>query len=400
MKRLLALLLCLSLLLPVFSFAEDEEEDYDMDDLIDDIEMTNESDEAVIGSEEDLSAFPDDADFVIDDNYDKEINTNLPDHVINILLIGVDTRGDEDDDTDSPFLHDQMEKGKHKGYPKRNDVNMILSINTETGSVKLTSFSRELMVDIPDKGVAPIYYAFSYRYMKKTGEFNYAIDVPERVIRTVNRNFQLNIQHFVAINFYGVEEIIEYFGGVDIDLTKAEAKAINSYIKKNKSAMKRNYDMHSEGRVALKETNGVQHLDGLQGLVYARLRKVGTSRTDMVRTGRTRNLVQSLFHPLMEKLKGNEVDPLNLVVELSQYFVTDMTLKEMAELVTKVWPIVRDSDIMSDLSAVTSLIEEHAIPGEKDYVYQGVHVKLKNMQRSVEELHDFIYDGMYYGTSN
>ena len=34
MKRLLALLLCLSLLLPVFAFAEDEEEDIDFNDLM------------------------------------------------------------------------------------------------------------------------------------------------------------------------------------------------------------------------------------------------------------------------------------------------------------------------------------------------------------------------------
>ncbi|MBR0265837.1 MAG: LCP family protein [Clostridia bacterium] len=405
MKRLLALLLCLALLLPVFSLAESDEDDWDIEDLdIEDLDIDGEEDdEDAIGSEEDTdddwSNFPDDdQDTII--NYDElEINRNCPDEVINILLIGVDTRGNEDRNTDSKLLKDQL--GNHNGYAKRNDVNIILSINLFDGSLKLTSIARDLLVDIPSKGTAPINNAFSYRHMKKNGNgLDYVEDVPERVIRTVNRNFQLNIKHYFAINFYGVEEIIEYFGGVDVELTAKEAKAVNSYIKKNAKAMKRTYDMHSEGRQALDtKSDGVQHLDGLQGLVFARTRHVA-GENDLQRTGRTRRLLQALFHPIAEKLKNKQLDLLNLIPELTQYMITDMSMQEIVDLAMQVWPVVRDSDMLSDMSSITSLMEEKRIPGDTTkgdlgWSYQDEKVKLRDIQAVTEDLHDFIF-GAYY----
>jgi len=405
MKRLLALLLCLALLLPVFSLAESDEDDWDIEDLdIEDLDIDGEEDdEDAIGSEEDTdddwSNFPDDdQDTII--NYDElEINQNCPDEVINILLIGVDTRGNEDRNTDSKLLKDQL--GSHNGYAKRNDVNIILSINLYDGSLKLTSIARDLLVDIPSKGTAPINNAFSYRHMKKNGNgLDYVEDVPERVIRTVNRNFQLNIKHYFAINFYGVEEIIEYFGGVDVELTAKEAKAVNNYIKKNAKAMKRTYDMHSEGRQPLDtKSDGVQHLDGLQGLVFARTRHVA-GENDLQRTGRTRRLLQALFHPIAEKLKNKHLDLLNLIPELTQYMITDMSMQEIVDLAMQVWPVVRDSDMLSDMSSITSLMEEKRIPGDTTkgdlgWSYQDEKVKLRDIQAVTEDLHDFIF-GAYY----
>lgn len=410
MKRLLALLLCLSLLLPVFSLAESDEDDWDMENLdSEDIDPdSEEDDEDVIGSEDDSdddwSNYPDDdQDTII--NYDElEINQNCPDEVINILLIGVDTRGNEDRNNDSKLLSDQL--GNHNGYPKRNDVNIILSINLFDGSLKLTSIARDLMLDIPDKGIAPINNAFSYRHMKKNGNgLDYVEDVPERVIRTVNRNFQLNIKHYFAINFYGVEEIIEYFGGVDVELTAKEAKAVNNYIKKNISKMKNTYDAHYDknykyGHPLLDtKSDGVQHLDGLQGLVFARTRHVA-GENDLQRTGRTRRLLQALFHPIAEKLKGKQLDLLNLIPEMTQYMITDMSMQEILALALQVWPVVRDSDMLSDMSSITSLMEEKRIPGDTTkgdlgWSYQGGDVKLRNLQAVTEDLHDFIF-GAYY----
>ena len=390
---------CPALFLPVFSLAESDEEDLDIEDL--DIEdLDPESDADIIGSDDDdWSAFPDDDQDTIINYNELEINPNCPDEVINILLIGVDTRGNEDRNTESKLLKDQL--GNHNGYAKRNDVNIILSINLFDGTLKLTSIARDLLLNIPDKGIAPINNAFSYRHMKKNGNgLDYVEDVPERVIRTVNRNFQLNIKHYFAINFFGVEEIIEYFGGVDVDLTAKEAKAVNSYIKKNAKAMKRTYDMHSEGRQSLDtKADGVQHLDGLQGLVFARTRHVA-GENDLQRTGRTRRLLQALFHPIAEKLKNKQLDLLNLIPEMTQYMITDMSMQEIVDLAMQVWPVVRDSDMLSDMSSITSLMEEKRIPGDTTkgdlgWSYQDEKVKLRDVQAVTEDLHDFIF-GAYY----
>ena len=400
MKRILALLLCLALFLPVLSFAETEEE-IDLDDLFDDedIDLDLDDDGNIVLPDEEEAPEEESADegpigdLLADDstiNYDElDINENLPDDVINILLIGLDYRTQTR--KAEQYLDQQM--GSYNGHVKRSDVVMILSIDRMEGTLKLTSIARDLLVDIPkSNGVGystgAINNAFAVRYFEN-GTFHHSADRPDILMRTVNHNFQLNIQYYIATNFYGVEEIIEYFNGVDIDLTKAEAKAINKYIHDKGSKM--TYDTHSKGRKALDVKNGVQHLDGLQGLIFARTRSIA-GQNDLQRTGRTRRLLEALLHPVAEKLKSRELNPLNLLMDLTKYFVTNMNLQVMFE---KLWPAVRDGEIMSHLDSMTSLIEENRIPGETGFGYQNGKVKLTSIQKTTEELHQFIY-GAYY----
>ena len=256
MKRLLALLLCFSLLLPALSFGEQDEEDIDFSELLEeDVDVDEEGniiapdDEGEDFSEESLEDLMDA--FTLDESVDPselELNTNLPDDVINILLLGLDVKGTKD----KKLLKDQGQ------YAKRADVQMILSINTTDGSIKLTSIARNTLVDIPDRvndtGIANSYGHAIY----KNGKYQSWVDTPEMCMRTVNRNFEMNIQHYVAINFYGVVSIIEYLGGVDVELTKQEASAINSYLRQHKRAISASYDDKKgqrdppiEGRVCL-----------------------------------------------------------------------------------------------------------------------------------------------------
>ena len=433
MKRLLALLLCLALLLPASTLGTDgadgsgsgfETEELHFDeygnpifDYDDDEGDPDDDDEDEDGGDEDDDG--DDSEDDVPDEYENinlddfldaeiytaidhdnlEINPNCPDHIVNILLLGVDYR--EYDKSKSQLLSKQLDL--HSGSVKRADVVMILSVNLEDGSMKLTSLSRDLLLNVPKgsgngtyEGAVNTSFAVIHR---ENGDFKYSEDRPERVIRTVNHNFQLNIQHYFAINFYGVEEIIEYFGGVDVELTKSEAKAINKYIRKHQKKMKASYDMHSEGRQALKEKNGVQHLDGLQGLTFARSRHVDNGN-DLQRTGRTRRLLQSLAKPVMAQLKNDEVNILNLIPELSQYFACDMPGSEMVSLVLKLWSAVKGSRIMNRLDDVSSLFEEKRIPGDEKkgdtgWYYQDGKVKLRNIQATAEDLHGFIF-GAYY----
>ena len=132
LKQILALILSLCVLLPVFAAGDEYGlEDMELDDEIlldddfwDDEEDENEQDELyefIIGGnveeiEQDLDALERDPD-VDPDSLD--VNPNLPDNVINILLIGVDSRADSLDSQSSLF---------------HNDVTMILSINKDDGS--------------------------------------------------------------------------------------------------------------------------------------------------------------------------------------------------------------------------------------------------------------------------
>ena len=281
---------------------------------------------------------------------------------------------------------------------------IVLSINLDDGSIKLSSIARNTYVEVPGRKNKTI-IANSYGHANyKNGEFVSWTDTPETCIRTVNHNFELNIRHYVAINFYGVAQIIEGLGGVDLDLTKTEATAINTYlstgtIKNSKGekishgkAIANSYDDKNGKRDKLKKTSGVQHLDGIQALMYARLRSIDS---DFVRTARTRHLLDCLLKQTLEKIKANKLNVLDLVSDFISYPITNVNPSTIMQLAGK----VMSSGVMDNLESTDSLISEFRIPIDGHWKYDTVDgasvTIMKDKQFTVESLHEFIY-GKYY----
>ena len=422
MKRLLALILALALLLPVLAFAEEEGEDeeFEIVEITEDEYEVDENGNIILGEDhltaEQISQLMDlTAELEIDDSIDPAdlyINPNLPDDVINILLIGVDVRGTKEIQKLSEQMRYKEEDPTDNSVAKRSDVLMILSINLNEGTIRLTSIARNTYVEIPGRKNKSIIANSFGRAVYKNGKYHSWVDSPLTCVATVNKNFQLNIRHYVAINFFGVEEIIESLGGADINLTKAEAKAINNYLnmkvvylknpdgsykigsdgkrerKYHGAEIAATYDNHSEGRQKLQEKEGVQHLDGLQALMYARLREIDN---DFVRTARTRHLLDSLLRPTMAKIKGGELDIFNLAADWTQYLITNMSILDMVQIAMG----VLGSFSLDFLESVDSVISEFRIPEDKTYSYQTISgssvTVMNNKQKTTESLHDFIY---------
>ena len=408
MKRFFALILALALLLPLFVYAEQAEEEVTEDVNLDEDYSFDEEGNLLLRDDEtgetySLSAVSDEdieklaAQYELDESIDPnelEINENLPDNIVNILLIGLDVRGTKKEKL-------LTEQGK---YSKRSDVLIVLSINLDDGSIKLSSIARNTYVEVPGRKNKTI-IANSYGHANyKNGEFVSWTDTPETCIRTVNHNFELNIRHYVAINFYGVAQIIEGLGGVDLDLTKTEATAINTYlstgtIKNSKGekishgkAIANSYDDKNGKRDKLKKTSGVQHLDGIQALMYARLRSIDS---DFVRTARTRHLLDCLLKQTLEKIKANKLNVLDLVSDAIAYPVTNLNPSTIMQLIGK----VMSSDVMDHLDSTDSIITEFRIPIDGHWKYDTVDgasvTIMKDKQFTVESLHEFIY-GKYY----
>ena len=404
MKKALSLLLVLCLLLPVFAFAE--EGDLDIEELYEDVDLDNTEADLDTGDEEtagqnlgagdvlseeqkqELAGSLESKDYVptnlaVDNLY---INPNLPDNVINILLLGVDTREAELVDKDI----------------KRADVQMILSYNLDTGSIKLSSILRDTLVTNPFTGKNSAINESYSSYDEK----NIFHDNPERSLATVNYNFEMNIPYYVTINFHGVAAIVDALGGVDVDLTKGEAWNINYYLKKNGKKIARTYDTLAKGekRQALEVRDGVQHLDGIQALMYARLRKSLSSKYDMggdwKRTERARHLLDLL---LQKVLKMDAMDILDLAGTAIEYVNSNMNIDTILDLILK----VLRSGITDKLGSSDTLIEQFRIPmgdaetGDKTWSYDNDSGKIfmsrknGNFQKNVEALHEFIY-GKYY----
>lgn len=369
-KRMIALLLALALLLPAGVLAEDDDFEISLADIVEDVLLDDEgneipdvqSDDTVViitdDVEDAVSAL--DMDMELDESIDPadlEINEDLPDNVINILLVGVDSRSTD------------LEEGTQHG-----DVQIILSINTDDGSIKLSSILRDLYVTIPGyKNKNRINVA----YHRGGGEL---------AMRTINRNFGMNIEYYCTINFYGLASIIDAIGGVDIEMTKAEANAINNYIRKNPPK----YDnTDGKSRVALEKRDGVQHLDGIQAVMFARVRSIDN---DFSRTARQRKLLEILLRQVMKDMNLGKL--LNLMETVLPYVKTNMNASTMFELATK----VLQSGVITRAQNGEELLTQFRLPMDKTYSYRDIdgasviYLGTNSFKKNKDALHDFIYN--------
>ena len=287
-----------------------------------------------------------------------EPNEALPDYVVNILLLGVDNRSVE------------LVSG-------RADANIICSINTQDGSIKLTSIARDTAVEVP-----------GYKSKKRLNTaFKFGSKDGDIAMKTVNRNFQMNIERYVVVNIHGLADIIEALGGVDMELTKGEAQAIN-------------YELHVKEpmddvqRDKLEVADGVQHLDGMEAVTYGRIRNL-QGQNDLNRNERQRKLLEALLKKVMEDMDITKF--LNLIETALPYGKTNLTADELLSL----GMTVLSGSAMQNLASGGEVVGQFGIPMEKQYGYREfngeslVYISDKRMQTTLTAMQEFIYGQSY-----
>ncbi|MDR0929315.1 MAG: LCP family protein [Oscillospiraceae bacterium] len=289
------------------------------------------------------------ADRVPEDKNNLNLNQNLPKDWVNILLMATDGR----------------DINAKNG---RTDVMIIASLNHSTGEIKLSSLARDLAVQIP--GVA------------KANRLNaaYAYGGPNLSIRTINKVFEMNIKYYAVVNFASMAAIVDELGGVSLALIEGEPESINELV-----AVGEDYEgfaKNSARRTLTAEDVGtVVHLDGLQAVSYARVRKIDN---DLQRGSRQRILLQALMDQVMPNLNSSMVR--RLVTTMIPHVATNLPFTEMVGLPAA----------MLRADAIT--IADMAIPIEGTYRNETIDDKDMisfNQKQNVEALHNFIY-GAYY----
>ncbi len=260
----------------------------------------------------------------------------------NIVLFGVDARANTYDNT-------------------RSDCIIIASINQDTKDVKLTSIYRDTYVNIDGHGYDKITHAYAY-------------GGPELAINTINKNFDLNISEFVAVNFDAVVDIIDTIGGVNIAIESDELKYINDYIGAVDQQMGR--------KTARITKTGTQNLSGVQALAYSRIRY--TAGGDYKRTERMRDVLNAGFN----KIKTLGVGKLNNLADI---------------LLPKVYTNVGSSEILSlipevaQYNVIASIGWPYEVKGITLDRWYGVPVTLES---NVKKLHEELFGNDGYEVSD
>jgi LCP family protein required for cell wall assembly len=126
-----------------------------------------------------------------------DLDEQDPGEAANYLIIGSDTRSFVDDPTDAEHFGDEAAAGG-----QRSDTIMIAHVDPETKTGLLVSLPRDLWVEIPGVGGSKINAAFNAG--------------PQRVIDTIKENFDVEIHHYLEVNFEGFRNIVDAIGDVPI----------------------------------------------------------------------------------------------------------------------------------------------------------------------------------------
>ena len=225
------------------------------------------------------------------------------DDIVNILVVGQAARAGEE--------------------ANMADTTMLVSINTYTKEVTVFSILRDSFVKLPDYkghqcGRAKFTVCYNLGYQWGGGTAG-AMEMTNICLRD---NFGIEVDYNIEVSFDGFIKMIDYLNGVELELTEAEA----DYLNKDTLYVKRTIEP------------GVQVLQGMEALSYARMRKAeGDADSDIKRTERQRKLVASL----LEKIRYMSLSELNEWVDILLPMVTTtMTPSDVTRLAAKILPMV------------------------------------------------------------
>lgn len=101
---------------------------------------------------------------------------------------------------------------------------MLISMNASEGSIRQLMFTWDSFIDYP-----------GYE-MPQLLDKPFRVGGPEETLRLFNQNFQQNIRSYLSINFLNLASLIDAFGGVTLDITRAERNALNGMVASKKQA--------------------------------------------------------------------------------------------------------------------------------------------------------------------
>ncbi len=210
---------------------------------------------------------------------------------INILLLGIDRRVDEEG-------------------PWRTDTMIVATLDPKTKSAGMLTIPRDLYVPIPAPGAGENRINTANFYGDSS---NYPGGGPALAEKTVEYNFAIPIHYYVLVDFDGFRKIIDALGGIEIDVPETIDDP--------------EYPTEDYGITHLYIPAGRQHMNGDLALKYARSRK-STSDFD-----RSRRQMQVIVATRDKALKINALAQApQLLAQLRDAVETDMTPEQMLSL--------------------------------------------------------------------
>lgn len=233
---------------------------------------------------------------------------------INFLVVGQDAREGEQN-----HLADTM---------------ILCTVNTYEKTLSLTSILRDTQLQVSGSykdtnGKNHTYGGVKINMMYANGYlWSGTADAMGVMNQVVYDNFGIEVDHNFEVDFNAFIKAIDVLGGIEIDLTQAEADYMNK-----------------DGKVFQTVSTGVNTLDGTSALAFARMRKAaGDADSDIVRTQRQRKVISAV----VDRVKSMGVSQVKaLIDEVMPCIYTSMSTSEITALIAKMLPILPELQIVS-----------------------------------------------------
>ncbi|MBQ9408970.1 MAG: LCP family protein [Clostridia bacterium] len=337
MRSFIALLLSFCLLMPCVSLSEGRGRG--TVEIIDE-EIEGEYEDEFYGQDDVIVYDPNEQLELDDVTIDNSLNAL--DSVKNILLLGVDSRS--------------------SAVTGRSDTMMLLSVDINKQTIRLVSFMRDMYVEIPGN---------------KNNRMNaaYVFGGYDLLARTIEKNFGIRPDAYVAINLSGLVDIIDQLGGVYVDVPDKRVDRVNAVIYWYNQQVKGMSEKNA--RRDFLTHGGYQLLNGVQAESWARYRY---SEDDFQRSARQRQLIELLF----DKIKGmSTTDLASFAMKNIGLIKTNLSLSDMIALAPSVL-LMKDAQI-----------KQLQIPVRGTYSSQrisGMAVLVPDRQANIRALKEFFAD--------
>lgn len=156
-------------------------------------------------------------------------------------------------------------EGMHNDGDNVGNTMMIVSMNPDDGQIKLMIMTWDTFIqyegyDIPQLLDQP-----------------FRVAGPEETMRVFNQNFHMDLDNFLSVNYLGLANVIDAYGGVNVPVTRAERNALNGMVASKANQVLEAADNNLAvdfGLEVLKEEYYLQdygentHLNGLQAVGF------------------------------------------------------------------------------------------------------------------------------------
>lgn len=245
------------------------------------------------------------------------------------------------------------------------DVIMIASINNDTKEVKLVSVYRDTFLDTDiQKDTSPNFHKANRAF---------AIGGATQSIRMLNASLDLDIEHFITVDFKVVTDVVNMLGGVEIEVDEAEMKELNRHIETTANA--------TGDPVTYVTTPGLQTLNGTQATTYARIRK--TVGNDFARAERQREVISQI----VKKAKKTDLPTIN-------------------KIINQVFPEISTNYTNTDIIRLAAAMFDYELADSTGFPFskyaarlggsKGDVVMCADLENNVRALHRYLYNDTTY----